>query len=249
MSSSWTSAALTRSGKSRCSPSRRSASWPCCAGAPARGRRSDEILSPRSSGARDPAGDGALRCLPPAPWARRAGRRLHRGTRHVGRRHRTIAGVRPRADATGIPPPRASSDLGRPSARRDDRPRRPRPGPRLLDPRQDHDPALGELRTPPLHSAPLRRRRVSGRGRGDGDDARRVHRKAGDMIALAAIAAAALLAAGLYLMLSRNVQLLVIGFLLLSNGVNLLVITASGLPAGAAPPLIPGSDTAPLMAD
>lgn len=69
------------------------------------------------------------------------------------------------------------------------------------------------------------------------------------MIGLAAIAAAVLLAAGLYLMLSSNVQLLVIGFLLLSNGVNLLVITASGLPAGAAPPLIPGSAPAPVMAD
>jgi multicomponent Na+:H+ antiporter subunit C len=58
------------------------------------------------------------------------------------------------------------------------------------------------------------------------------------MIVLAAVAAAMLLAAGLYLLLSSNVQLLVIGFLLLSNGVNLLVITASGLPVGAAPPLI-----------
>ena len=69
------------------------------------------------------------------------------------------------------------------------------------------------------------------------------------MIALAAVAAAALLAAGLYLMLSSDVQLLGIGFLLLSNGVNLLVITASGIPNGAAPPLIRGAAAQPNMSD
>ncbi|MDI1483620.1 NADH-quinone oxidoreductase subunit K [Polyangium sp. y55x31] len=58
------------------------------------------------------------------------------------------------------------------------------------------------------------------------------------MIALAAILAGILVACGLYLMLSRNLQRMVIGFLLLSNGVNLLVLTAAGLPARAAPPLL-----------
>ncbi|AUX42062.1 cation:proton antiporter [Sorangium cellulosum] len=66
------------------------------------------------------------------------------------------------------------------------------------------------------------------------------------MIGAAAIAAGALLAAGLYLMLSRDVQRVAIGFLLLSNGVNLFVLTASGMPAGAAPPLIPEDPAAAL---
>lgn len=66
------------------------------------------------------------------------------------------------------------------------------------------------------------------------------------MIGAAAIAAGVLLAAGLYLMLSREVQLVAIGFFLLSNGVNLFVLTASGMPAGAAPPLIPEDDPAAL---
>ncbi|WP_437553251.1 NADH-quinone oxidoreductase subunit K [Sorangium sp. So ce367] len=68
------------------------------------------------------------------------------------------------------------------------------------------------------------------------------------MIGAAAIAAGALLAAGLYLMLSRDVQLVAIGFFLLSNGVNLFVLTASGMPAGAAPPLIPEEDPAAALA-
>ena len=58
------------------------------------------------------------------------------------------------------------------------------------------------------------------------------------MIGVAAIAAGALFAGGIYLMLSWDVQLVLMGFLLLSNGVNLFVLTASGMPAGAAPPLI-----------
>ncbi len=58
------------------------------------------------------------------------------------------------------------------------------------------------------------------------------------MIGLAALVVGVLFAASMYLMLSRNVQLVAIGFIILSNGVNLLVLTAAGLPEGAAPPLL-----------
>lgn len=58
------------------------------------------------------------------------------------------------------------------------------------------------------------------------------------MIGLAALAVGALCAAGVYLLLSANVQRVVIGFILLSNGVNLLVLTAAGIPEGAAAPLL-----------
>lgn len=66
------------------------------------------------------------------------------------------------------------------------------------------------------------------------------------MIGLAAIAVGALFAAGVYLLLAPSAQRVAIGFLLLSNGVNLLVLTASGMPEGAAPPLI--RDSAPVAA-
>jgi multicomponent Na+:H+ antiporter subunit C len=58
------------------------------------------------------------------------------------------------------------------------------------------------------------------------------------MIGLAALVVAVLFTSATYLMLSRNVQLVAIGFILLSNGVNLLVLTAAGLPARAIPPLL-----------
>lgn len=58
------------------------------------------------------------------------------------------------------------------------------------------------------------------------------------MIGLSSIAAGTLLAVGIYFMLARGTQRVAIGFLLLSNGVNLLVLTASGMPRGAKPPLI-----------
>jgi multicomponent Na+:H+ antiporter subunit C len=58
------------------------------------------------------------------------------------------------------------------------------------------------------------------------------------MVGLAAMQVGVLCACGLYLMLSQNVQRLVIGFLLFSNGVNLLVLASGGLPARAAPPLL-----------
>jgi len=57
-----------------------------------------------------------------------------------------------------------------------------------------------------------------------------------------------LFAAAVYLLLSRNVQRVALGFILLSNGVNLLVLTAGGLPEGAAPPLLGTADVA-AMAD
>jgi multicomponent Na+:H+ antiporter subunit C len=66
------------------------------------------------------------------------------------------------------------------------------------------------------------------------------------VIGLAALAAGVLFATGVYLMLSRNVQRLLIGFVLLSNGANLLVITAAGLPEGASPPLLSEGQTGPF---
>jgi multicomponent Na+:H+ antiporter subunit C len=50
---------------------------------------------------------------------------------------------------------------------------------------------------------------------------------------------------GIYLMLSRNLQRVVLGFIIISNGVNLMVLTASGLPEGAAPPLLGVPDGGP----
>ncbi|MDI3290635.1 NADH-quinone oxidoreductase subunit K [Polyangium sp. 15x6] len=58
------------------------------------------------------------------------------------------------------------------------------------------------------------------------------------MIGLAAALSGVLFACGLYLLLSRNLQRMAIGFLLLSNGINLFVLTSAGLPARAAPPLL-----------
>jgi multicomponent Na+:H+ antiporter subunit C len=60
------------------------------------------------------------------------------------------------------------------------------------------------------------------------------------MILLSAFLIAILFGCGIYLMLSRNLQRVVIGFILLSNGVNLMVLTASGLPEDAVAPLLLG---------
>lgn len=57
-----------------------------------------------------------------------------------------------------------------------------------------------------------------------------------------------LFAVAVYFLLSRNVQRVAFGFILLSNGVNLLVLTAGGLPERASPPLLGGADPA-TMAD
>jgi multicomponent Na+:H+ antiporter subunit C len=58
------------------------------------------------------------------------------------------------------------------------------------------------------------------------------------MIGHASIALGVLFAIAVYLFLSRNTQRVAMGFLILSNAVNLFVITASGLPRGASPPLV-----------
>lgn len=63
------------------------------------------------------------------------------------------------------------------------------------------------------------------------------------MIGLSAIVAGVLFATGLFLMMSSNVQRVIIGFVFLSNGINLAVLTSAGLPEGALPPLLaPGWD-------
>jgi multicomponent Na+:H+ antiporter subunit C len=61
------------------------------------------------------------------------------------------------------------------------------------------------------------------------------------VIGLSAIVVGVLFASSLYLLLSRNVQRVAIGFIVLSNGVNLLVLTAAGVPDRAIPPLIGGA--------
>lgn len=58
------------------------------------------------------------------------------------------------------------------------------------------------------------------------------------MIGLSALAVGVLFAAATYLLTSRNLQRVVIGFVVLSNAANLLVLTAAGLPAGAVAPLV-----------
>ena len=58
------------------------------------------------------------------------------------------------------------------------------------------------------------------------------------MIAIGALLVGLVCACGLYLLLSRNLQRMAIGFLLMSNGINLLCLTSAGLPARAVPPLI-----------
>jgi multicomponent Na+:H+ antiporter subunit C len=55
---------------------------------------------------------------------------------------------------------------------------------------------------------------------------------------LLAVASGVLYAAGIYLMLRRRLAQLIIGLGLLSNGTNLLIITAGGLTRGR-PPVIP----------
>lgn len=64
------------------------------------------------------------------------------------------------------------------------------------------------------------------------------------MIGLAAICVGLLFAAAVYLMLSRDTQRIALGFLLLSNGTNLMVISAGGLPREAGPPFA-GASGAP----
>jgi multicomponent Na+:H+ antiporter subunit C len=57
------------------------------------------------------------------------------------------------------------------------------------------------------------------------------------VIGASALGGAILLSVGIYLMLSGNVQRVALGFVLLSNGINLLVVTSAGLPQGASVPI------------
>ena len=57
-----------------------------------------------------------------------------------------------------------------------------------------------------------------------------------------AIVIGALYAAGLYLMMRRNLVKLVIGLALLSQAANLLIFTAAGLRSHQAPLISPGAD-------
>lgn len=68
------------------------------------------------------------------------------------------------------------------------------------------------------------------------------------MIALAALSVAALLSAAIYLLLGRSTQRIALGFVFLSNGVNLFVLTAAGLPPGARAPFA-GASVADKAAD
>lgn len=69
------------------------------------------------------------------------------------------------------------------------------------------------------------------------------------MIALSSVVVAVLFASGVYLMLSRSTQWVAIGFILLSNAVNLFVLTAAGLPDRPVPPLLRGADEGATFAD
>jgi len=69
------------------------------------------------------------------------------------------------------------------------------------------------------------------------------------MIGLSSLVVAVLFAVAIFLLLSRNVQRMAFGLIILGNGVNLLVLTAAGLPEGAIPPLLdgtPGTHNDPL---
>jgi multicomponent Na+:H+ antiporter subunit C len=67
------------------------------------------------------------------------------------------------------------------------------------------------------------------------------------METLLALLAGLLVAAGVYLLLERSLLRFVFGLMLLSNGVN-LVILASGRVAGRLPPLAAGADAPPAGA-
>lgn len=58
------------------------------------------------------------------------------------------------------------------------------------------------------------------------------------MIGLSAVVVGVLFSASVYLMLSGDRQLAVFGFVALANATNLVVLAASGLPAGASPALL-----------
>jgi multicomponent Na+:H+ antiporter subunit C len=58
------------------------------------------------------------------------------------------------------------------------------------------------------------------------------------MTGLSSLVVGVLFASAMYLLLSQNLQRVAIGFIVLSNAVNLLVLTAAGVPERAIPPLI-----------
>ena len=58
------------------------------------------------------------------------------------------------------------------------------------------------------------------------------------MVGQGALIAGVLFACGIYLLLSLNSQRVAMGFLLLSNAVNVTVLVASGLPPGARAPFV-----------
>jgi multicomponent Na+:H+ antiporter subunit C len=64
------------------------------------------------------------------------------------------------------------------------------------------------------------------------------------MIGLSSMVTGVLFAVAIYLLLSRNMQRIALGFILLSNAVNLLVLTAAGIPERAIPPLLNGTEGA-----
>ncbi len=65
---------------------------------------------------------------------------------------------------------------------------------------------------------------------------------------MAAVSVGVLFSAGAYQMMSRSLQRVVFGFLLLSNAVNLSVIVAAGLPRRAIPPIV-GDDPTSIYVD
>jgi len=67
------------------------------------------------------------------------------------------------------------------------------------------------------------------------------------METLLAVVVAVLFATGAYLMLRPNLIRIVVGLLLLGNGVNLLVFTVAD-PSSRPPPLVPSGEVAPLAA-
>jgi len=64
------------------------------------------------------------------------------------------------------------------------------------------------------------------------------------MIPLIAITAGVLAASAIYLMLSGNMQRIAIGFILLSNGINLGILASASPKWGSLPPLIGLGSTA-----
>jgi multicomponent Na+:H+ antiporter subunit C len=69
------------------------------------------------------------------------------------------------------------------------------------------------------------------------------------MEVLLAVVAGVLYATGLYLMLRRRLAQLIIGLSLLSNGSNILILSAAGVTRGKPPLIVEGSLTAPPFAD